>query len=148
MCTLVFIFWLGQNGLNVIQFSWWEEEYLYGWDLNIKSGVRITNDSITIQFQFPFALLKIVILWSLQNFDMTAVESWYVQNLVAIWWPVIELQQYKFPTKFKLWSQVVSEMASRPHFSIEIQYNLDTITGKFWGVCWQLIRARLNIPRF
>ena len=41
---------------------------------------------------------------SLQNFvhDTTAVLSWHVQKLVAIWWQTMEIQQGKIPIEFEL----------------------------------------------
>ena len=43
--------------------------------------------------------------WSLWYFAhvMTAVLSWHVQNLVAIWYPTMELHQNKFAIEFELW---------------------------------------------
>ena len=51
--------------------------------------------AIQIRWKFHFSLTPILITWSLQNFEhaMTAQLSWHVQNIVAIWWPLMELQK-------------------------------------------------------
>ena len=72
-------------------------------ELNSGWGVHLDNGlSITIQMKFYFALIQILACWLQQNIacDITTLLSWYVQKFVVIWWPVFELQQYKFFIKF------------------------------------------------
>ena len=72
------------------------------------TGAHFTNDfSITIQmwWKFHFALIQVLIKWSLQNLahGTTAGLSWHVPNFVAIWSTVIELELNEFSIKFELW---------------------------------------------
>ena len=81
----------------------WALEY----SMQSRSGPPFTNDfSIAIQiwWKFHFAITLIFTRRSVQNFAhvMTAVLSWHVQNLVAIWWPVSEIQQGKVSFEFEL----------------------------------------------
>ena len=60
-------------------------------------GAHFTNNfAITIQmwWKFHFALIQVLIKWSLQNLahGTTAWLSWHVPNFVAIWLIVIELE--------------------------------------------------------
>ena len=71
-------------------------------------GAHFTNDfSITIQmwWKFHFALIQVLIKWSLQNLahGTTAELSWRVPNFVAIWSTVIELELNEFSIEFELW---------------------------------------------
>ena len=70
-------------------------------------GARFTNGfsiAIQIRWEFRFALISILMQWSLQNFahDTTAVLSWHVQKFVAIWWPATELWQGEISIEFEL----------------------------------------------
>ena len=60
--------------------------------------------AIQIRWKFRFTLISILIQWSLQNFvhGTTAVLSWHVQKIVAIWWPATELQQDEVSIEFEL----------------------------------------------
>ena len=72
-----------------------------------KYGVHFTNDLPTqsIQWKNRFGIIQIIIMWSLQNFvrATTAVLSWHVQQLRAIWWPQMELGPYRRQMEFELW---------------------------------------------
>ena len=63
------------------------------------------HNSNVMEILFIFALIQILMKWSLHNFvyDTTAVLSWHVQNFVAIGSPTIELQLNEFPVEFQLW---------------------------------------------
>ena len=71
------------------------------------AGTHFINFSITIQmwWKFHFALIQIIMKWSLQNFahGTTAVLSWHMQHFVAIGFPAIELQLNKIYIEFELW---------------------------------------------
>ena len=72
------------------------------------SGAHFTNNfSITIQmwWKFHFALIQILIKWSLQYLahGTTAGLSWHVLNFVAIWSSVIELELNEISIEFELW---------------------------------------------
>ena len=72
------------------------------------TGAHFTNNlSITIQmwWKFHFALIQVLIKWSLQNLahGTTAGLSWHVPNFVAIWSTVIELELNEFSIEFELW---------------------------------------------
>ena len=58
--------------------------------------------TIQIGWKIRFALIRIVIKWSLPHFahDTTAVLLWHVKKLVVICWSLIELQQYEFSILF------------------------------------------------
>ena len=80
------------------------------WHLYISMGpgAHFTNNfSITIQmwWKFYFALIQILIKWSLQYLahGTTAGLSWHVPNFVAIWSPVIELKLIEISIEFELW---------------------------------------------
>ena len=85
------------------------------------SGPHFTNCfSIAIQIRWKFRctlIISILIQWLQQNFahGTTAVLSWHVQNFVAIWWPVTELQQGK--VYFNCGQKIVSETGPSPWFS-------------------------------
>ena len=83
---------------------------LWPWDTTWqnRSGAHFTNNfSITIQmwWKFHFALIQILMKWSLQNLahGTTAELSWHVPNFVAIWSPVIELELNEISIEFELW---------------------------------------------
>ena len=72
------------------------------------SGAHFTNNfSITIQmwWKFHFALIQILIKWSLQYLahGTTAGLSWHVPNFVAMWSSVIELELNEISITFELW---------------------------------------------
>ena len=72
------------------------------------SGDHFTNNfSITIQkwWKFHFALIQILIKWSLQNLahGTTAGLSWHVPNFVVIWSPLIKLELNEISIEFELW---------------------------------------------
>ena len=68
--------------------------------------VSLTVFSIAIQIRwiFRFTLTSILMQWSLQNVvhGTTAVLSWHVQKIVAIWWPATELWQGEVSLEFEL----------------------------------------------
>ena len=71
-------------------------------------GAHFTNNfSITFQmwWKFHFALIKILIKWSLQYLahGTTAGLSWHVPNVVAIWSSVVELELNEISITFELW---------------------------------------------
>ena len=71
------------------------------------TGPRFTNGfsiAIQIRWKFRFTLTSTLIPWSLQNFvhGTTAVLSWHVQKIVAIWWPATELWQGEVSIVFEL----------------------------------------------
>ena len=73
-----------------------------------KPGAHFTNNfAITIQmwWKFHFALIQVLIKWSLQNLahGTTAWLSWHVPNFVAIWSIVIESELNEFSIEFELW---------------------------------------------
>ena len=77
-------------------------------DLPDGAGTHFTNDfSITIQmwWKFHFALIQILIKWSLQYLahGTTAGLSWHVPNFVAMWSSVIELELNEISITFELW---------------------------------------------
>ena len=79
-----------------------------------RSRALFTNGfSIAIQIRWKFrcTLISILIQWSLRNFahGTTAVLSWHVQNIVAIWWQATELQQGKVSIEFELRAKIVNE---------------------------------------
>ena len=83
-------------------------EHLFLVTLLFVPGAHFTNNfSITIQmwWKFHFALIQILIKWSLQYLahGTTAGLSWHVPNFVAIWSPVIELKLNEIFIKFELW---------------------------------------------
>ena len=70
-----------------------------------KPGPRFTNGfSIAFQIRWRFTVISSLIEWSLQNFvhGTTAVLSWHVQKIVAIWRPATELQQDEVSIEFEL----------------------------------------------
>ena len=79
-----------------------------------RSRPRFTNGfsiAIQIRWKFRFTLTSTLIPWSLQNFvhGTTAVLSWHVQKVVAIWWPATESWQGEFSIVFELPAKNVSE---------------------------------------
>ena len=86
---------------------WVNARSMYG-SFHYGSGAHFTNNfSITIQmwWKFHFALIQVLIKWSLQNFahDTTAGLSWHVHNFVVICSTVIELELNEFSIEFELW---------------------------------------------
>ena len=74
----------------------------------IGTGTHFTNDfSITIQmwWKFHFALIQILIKWSLQYLahGTTAGLSWHVPHVVAIWSSAVELELNEISITFELW---------------------------------------------
>ena len=74
----------------------------------VSTGAHFTNNfSITIQmwWKFHFALIQVLIQWSLQNLahGTTAGLSWHVPNFVAMWSSVIELELNEISITFELW---------------------------------------------
>ena len=79
--------------------AWWYPNY---WNLGLISPM-ILSITIEIRWKFHFALIQILMKWSLQNsaHDTAAELPCHVQKFVVIWWPVIQLQQYKLSIEFE-----------------------------------------------
>ena len=70
-------------------------------------GTHFANDfSIAIQIRWKFhsALIQVVVMGSLQNFahGMTALLSWHVHNIIAKWYPSMELHYNNDGTRFNM----------------------------------------------
>ena len=81
--------------------------YYNEYTMTPKLGPRFINGfsvAIQIRLKFRFTLASILIQWSQQVFALgtTAVLSWHVQKLVAIWWREKELEQGEFSIEFVL----------------------------------------------
>ena len=88
--------------------SSWSKKYATSRQCQNDSGAHFTNNfSITIQmwWKFHFALIQILIKWSLQYLahGTTAGLSWHVPNFVAMWSSVIELELNEISITFELW---------------------------------------------
>ena len=69
---------------------------------------------IQIWWTYNFDLIQILIKWSLPIFahDTTAMLLCHMQKLLAMWWPVMELQIDESPMKFELSLKFICEMGA------------------------------------
>ena len=73
---------------------------------------NVISIAIQIWWQFHFGLIPIPLEWSLHYFACSYSGLCNCFFFLAIWWSVIELQQYKLSVRFKWWVKSLVKWAS------------------------------------